>query len=336
MHEIPCPDGYLLAAASPVADGHHALNTYLVRFEEEGWKLATKELNAIRDKRLKVRIWKALLDRLAWLHANNPAGPYFKQFHDLNYAIEAWKLAPFENDLIEILDQTGRLAGIVSPYTVMPHLMTYVEQHGLTPALSAAIRQFDTRTRAVDFYVNQVRLQLFNANLDMLAWRDEWNDIDLTRCWSEQIRADFRAMQGPVRESWRKLLHSIEGDMGVRPSPKWVKNAESQIQAIGADAFEKQLSHWFEPLRSGATVRLSREGSFILRRLMFLAQSLAKPELTARLGEIADVQFKPKKNGEKVIRAAAEAIGKPDPTANPPSAPAMKVIQLLIGPTHDR
>src|SRR6185503_15487015 len=34
MDQIPCPDGYLLDAPSAIADGHHALNQYLVRVEE--------------------------------------------------------------------------------------------------------------------------------------------------------------------------------------------------------------------------------------------------------------------------------------------------------------
>ena len=40
----------------------------------------------------------------------------------------------------------------------------------------------------------------------------------------------------------------------------------------------------------------------------------------AGVGEICEVEFKPKSNGQKVIRAAAEATGKPDPTARPPAA----------------
>ena len=56
--------------------------------------------------------------------------------------IEKWKLSPAEDDLIEILDRTAEIAGFVAPYTPMPHLMAYVEEKGLTPELSAAIRDF--------------------------------------------------------------------------------------------------------------------------------------------------------------------------------------------------
>src|SRR6185436_16619592 len=103
--------------------GHHALNNYLVRFEEAGWKTAGKELSALRDKSLKLRIWKALLDRLEWLRANSPESPYFAHLRDATYRIEEWKLAPTEADLLEILPATEKLAARVRSYTVMPHVM---------------------------------------------------------------------------------------------------------------------------------------------------------------------------------------------------------------------
>jgi hypothetical protein len=67
MHQIPCPDGYLLDAGSPLAAGHHALNQYLVRVEEAGWQTALKEINTTRNKDLKLVTWKALLERMRWL-----------------------------------------------------------------------------------------------------------------------------------------------------------------------------------------------------------------------------------------------------------------------------
>ena len=117
-------------------------------------------------------------------------------------------MSPAEADLIEILDRTADLAGFAAPYTPMPHLMAYVEKNGLTAELSAAIRSFRERVRDQSYTVNQVSLQLFRSRMDMLAWRDEWNEVDLKRCWSEQIRAGFRSLRGAERENWRRLLYS--------------------------------------------------------------------------------------------------------------------------------
>jgi hypothetical protein len=314
MDQIPCPDGYLLDAKSPLAGGHHTLNDYLVRVEDAGWKLAIKEVNAIRDKKRKVRTWLALLERLEWLRANG-SDQYFKQLHDLMYSIEKWKIPLTGPELIEILQRTGRLAGRAIPDAPMPHLMAFVEEHGLTEPLSAAIREFADHIRREKPYVNQVRRQLLNSRLDMLAWQDEWNGIDLKRCWSEQVRADFRLMRGVERENWRRLLHSIHGEEGVTPAPKWLRGAGAVVREIGPAAFSSRTIRWFAPLQPGAAQRLSREGSYLLRAFIWLARHENDPDVMAKVAEIPSVLFQPRTNGEKVVRTAAAASGQPDPGA---------------------
>ena len=320
MDQIPCPDGYLLDAKSVIADGHHALNQYLVRVEEAGWKAALKEVNGIKDKRRKLLIWKALIERMLWLRDNNRQSACLSPLRGLAERIEKWTLAPTEADLIEILARTAEAAGFLAPYPPIPHLFAYIDAKGLTAELAAAIRQFRERVYDDCLVVNQVSLQLFRSRLDMLAWRDEWTPVDLKRCWSEQIRADFHAMHGAERENWRRLLYRIHGDEGTRPAPKWTTEADAAIQKIGPEAFRARLAGWLAPLKKGVTQRLSREGSFVLRSFVWLAQASRDRDLMARVAEISEVEFKPKGNGQKVIRAAAEAVGMPDPTLKPPAA----------------
>jgi hypothetical protein len=319
MDQIPCPDGYLLDVNSAIADGHHALNQYLVRVEEAGWQTAIKEVNGIKDKRRKLAIWKALIERMLWLRDNNRQSACLSPFRGLAERIEKWTLAPAEADLIEILGLTAEAAGFLAPYTPMPHLFAYIDAKGLTAELASAIRKFRERVYVDCLIVNQVSLQLFRSRLDMLAWRDEWTPVNLTRCWSEQIRADFRAMRGAERENWQRLLYSIRGDEGTRPAPKWNTQADASILAIGPEAFRARLIGWLAPLKKGVTQRLSREGSFVLRAFVWLAQASKDPELAMRVAEISEVEFKPKANGQKVIRAAAEAAGLPDLSMKPPA-----------------
>lgn len=342
MDQIPCPDGYLLDAKSPLAQGHHTLNQYLVRVEEAGWQIALKEINAIRDKARKLLIWEALIERLLWLRQNYPDSACLSPLRGLAERIEKWTLSPTQADLIGILDRTGEAAAFVAPYTPVPHLMAYVEEKGLTPELAAAIRNFRARVWDQSYSVNQVSLQLFRSRLDMLTWRDEWNEVDLKRCWSEAIRADFRRMQGAERENWRRLLHSINGDETTRPAPRWLSKAQTHIQAIGPDAFCAAMMKWCKPLQPGHSQPLSREGSFLLRSFIWLAESLSNPELLARVGDISQVEFKPKSNGQKVIRAAAEAIGKPEPIFKPRSVPASfdsliaRALNAVLSPKNPR
>ncbi len=327
MDQIPCPDGYLLDAKSVIAEGHHALNQYLVRVEEAGWQTALKEVNGTRDKRLKLLIWKALIERMLWLRDYNRQSACLSPLRGLAEQIEKWTLAPAEADLIEILARTAEAADFLAPYPPIPHLFAYIDAKGLTDELAAAIRQFRERVYDDRLGVNQTSLQLFRSRMDMLAWRDEWTPVDLKRCWSEQVRADFRAMQGAERENWRRLLYSIHGDEGTRPAPTWSAQAEAAIQKIGPEAVRARLAGWLAPLKKGKTQRLSREGSFVLRAFLWLAQASRDPELAARAAEIAEVEFKPKANGEKVIRAAAEAASialrsnKAEQASTPPHVP---------------
>jgi hypothetical protein len=300
-------------AKSPLADGHHALNQYLVRVEEVGWRLAIAEVNGIRDKRRKLSIWKALLERMLWLRDNNRQSTCLSPLRGLAERIEKWTLSPTRADLVGILEHTAEVAGFLAPYTPTPHLFSYIDVNGLSPELAAAIRRFRERVYDDCLVVNQVSIQLFRSRLDMLAWRDEWTPIDLKRCWSEQVRVDFRAMTGEERENWRRLLYLIHGDEGTRPAPKWSAGAANAVQKIGAESFRARLLSWLTPLRRGATQRLSREGSYILRSFLWLAEATRDNELKGRVAEITGVEFKPKANGQKVIRAAAEIMGVPDP-----------------------
>ncbi len=324
MDQIPCPDGYLLDAASALAEGHHALNQYLVRVEEAGWKTALGEVNRIKDKQRKLLIWKALLERMRWLGDSGSQSACLSPLRGLAERIEKWTLAPSETDLIEILVATAEVAGFLAPYPPMPHVFAYIDAKGLTPELAAAIRTFRERVYDHCLVVSQTSLQLFRSRLDMLAWRDEWTPLDPKRCWSEQIRADFRALQGAERENWRRLLYCIHGDEGSRPAAKWTAQTSAAIERIGPEAFRARLAAWLDPLRKDVPQRLSREGSFLLRSFVWLAQASQDSRLRAKVAEIAEVPFKPKANGQKVIRAAAEAAGLPDPTVpysvQPPAA----------------
>ena len=309
MDAIPCIDGYPLQPGSPLADAHDALNWYLIRADEAGWKTATREVSALRDNSLKLRIWRALLDRLRWLRDNDPHGRSIGRLRDLTNAIEKWSLSVTDEDLRTILRETADMAGTIVPYTPIPHLMAYVADRGLTPALAEAVDDFAARVRGTTYTVNQMQWQLLWSRLDMLAWRNEWNEADPGRCCTEQIRIDFRQMRGTERERWRQLLYSIDGDQGPRPAPRWLTRANELVQELGAAAFSTRMIAWLGSLRRGTNARLSRPGSHVVRALIWVAAPLKDPALMESIAGIPEVRFTPKTNGEKVVRAAAEALG---------------------------
>ena len=85
------------------------------------------------------------------------------------------------------------------------------------------------------------------------------------------------------------------------------------MEAIGCAEFNSRMAGWFSPLRSMSTQRLSREGSYLLRSFVWLAADSKSPDMLAQIRELRAVNFKPASNGEKVVRAAREAIGEPHP-----------------------
>ena len=294
-----------------MAEAHDLLDRYLVRVDEAGWKTALKEVSAVRDKALKLQIWRALLERLALWRETDPQARFVKSLHDLLNAIEKWSLHLTEEDLRSLLRETADLTGIITPYSPMPHLMAYVEAHGLTPALAQAVDEFAGKARQATYTVNQMQWQLLLSRLDMLAWRDEWNDVDAKRCCTERIRIDFRQMQGAERERWRKILHSIDGDQGGRAAPRWLERASAIVEEMPADAFASRMLDWLAPLRRGTTARLSRAGSHVLRALIWIAVPRNDARLMASIAEISEVRFTPRPNGVKILCAAADAVGSP-------------------------
>jgi hypothetical protein len=308
VEQIPCPDGFLLDPRSELAEGHHALNDYLLREEQAGWQTAIKEINGIRDKARKLVIWKALIERMAWLRDDHSRSRHLSSLRGLAERIEKWTLAPSEADLIAILRSTANAGNYLAPNTPIPHVFAYIDAKGLSPEMAAAIREFRELMFDEGLAVNQVSYQLFRSRLDMLAWRDEWTPIDLERCWSERIRADYRAMEGSERKAWRSLLYCIHGDEGTRPSGKWLKETQKAMEAIGRDAFRVKAAEWLGLLKAGSVWRLSREGSHILRAFIWLAEASNEPELLSLLPAIAEVQFKPKANGQKVVKAVRDLV----------------------------
>lgn len=111
---------------------------------------------------------------------------------------------------------------------------------------------------------------------------------------------------------------------GQRPAASWLAQSRKHVEDLGFAEFNTRVMSWFGLLRSASVQRLSREGSFLLRSFVWLAADLKSPDLLAQIREMSGVKFKPESNGQKVLRAAAEALGEPDPTAkqqstHPPS-----------------
>jgi len=97
------------------------------------------------------------------------------------------------------------------------------------------------------------------------------------------------------------------------------------VQELTPAAFAARLTTWLEPLQPGATARLSRAGSHLLRALIWIGATLDDASLETAIARIAGVRFTPKRNGDKVLFAVSDAAGTPPPApaAAPRPVPAL-------------
>src|SRR5215471_10195465 len=261
-------------------------------------------------KRQVVDLVEAILRRYTWLCDHDrevPDGHVSRRgLIDLLRVFYRMKLPLGEADLRMMLDLTGPLLDRIGPEGPVEYVMGYLQEGELTQPLAASLRAFEGHFRSKAG--TGASLQTIGQSLHVLLWLDEWAPLEPSRCWSEAIRRDFRAMTGERRAKWRHLLTHIRGNAPVRMPAGWASGAEAHLAAVGLDDFRDQLSIWFAPFRSDQPLPLSVAGSHVLKGLIWYA-ALTRDEAvkTTALG-LLDVKWKQKRNTEKSM-VALEALG---------------------------
>jgi hypothetical protein len=307
------PDGFLCSRGDPHYAFHVQLNGILVEQGIPGanvYAVAGAGVERLRkqfsDRQL-IELIGVIILRRAWIaqNANDIAQPalWRDRLHYIRAHLYDAKLPFTAADLC-------RLMLVCDAYLrLIPCLVEYFKQHGLTPELSAALRQFRARYHeSVGGVYGQGEHQLGLQRLNMLLWHDEWDELDAEACWSERIRRDYRAMAGERRARWRALLHHIRGDAGSKPPKPWANEAGKRLAAVGIDDFRAMTRGWFDAFRASDPLRLSLAGSHVLKGLLWyvaLAQNAAATEAALWL---LDARWKPKRNVDKAMVALAVVI----------------------------
>jgi hypothetical protein len=122
---------------------------------------------------------------------------------------------PFSaNDLIAML-QGHRKHRALWSFGPEELLVAYVETHDLSPVLAAELSNFQAELTGLPGgmkYQNQAGYQVAVQHVHMLLWHDESDPLDFSRCWSEAVRRDLRAMSGARRAHWKALFRHIKGN----------------------------------------------------------------------------------------------------------------------------
>jgi hypothetical protein len=183
--------------------------------------------------------------------------------------------------------------------------MEYIQENDLTPELCQSLHNFQANLREVGSVAS---MQSLRQRLHTLLFMDEWEPLNPSKCWSESIRRDFRAMEGERKKHWRRLLKHIRGNAPKRMPPAWAREASERLAAVGIDDFNQQLEQWFAPFRSGEPLALSIPGSHVLKGLVWYVAVSGDETAKQTALWLLDVRWKQKRNKEKAM-TALEVLG---------------------------
>jgi hypothetical protein len=252
----------------------------------------------------------AWLDRVDWLreHDAELRDAHLERIKlvDLLRTLHTVKKLPCtEADLRMMLDLTTPLLDYIEPDGPVDRVMEYVQENDLTPELCQSLHNFQANLREVG---SVATMQSLRQRLHTLLFMDEWDPLKPSKCWSEAVRRDFRAMEGERKAHWRRLLKHIRGNAPKRMPRSWAQEASKRLAAVGIDDFNRQLAVWFAPFRSGEPLPLSIPGSHVLIGLVWYVAVSGDETAKQTALWLLDVKWKQKRNMEKAM-TALEALG---------------------------
>lgn len=261
-------------------------------------------------KRQIIDLIEAILKRYAWLREHDAeisnAHQERLKLVDLLRTLQTVKKLPCtEADLRMMLDLTAPLLDYIDPDGPVDHVMEYVKQNDLTPELCQSLHNFQSNLREVGSVAS---MQSLRQRLHTLLFMDEWEPLKPSKCWSEAIRRDFRAMEGERKTHWRQLLKHIRGNAPKLMPPAWAREASDRLADVGIDDFNQQLALWFAPFRSGEALPLSIPGSHVLKGLVWYVAVSGDETAKQTAMWLLDVKWKQKRNMEKAM-TALEVLG---------------------------
>jgi hypothetical protein len=266
---VPGPDGFLAAADDPLQPAHHRIDEYLLGEElrPATYSSDVSTWRKLPKRELAAQI-QALLYRIMWLYRHDAelssAHVARLQLAKLLSVLYSIKAIYTETELRSFLDLTTPLLGSIEPYGPVEAAVEYLRHRDMTPELCKSLRNFQENLRE-EMSINQASMQSLRQQLHMLLWLDEWEPLDPTRCWSNCIRRDLRAMSGERGARWRVLVKHIRGNAPVRMPAAWARDAEARLADVGIVDFRESIHLWFAPFRSGQALPLTVAGSHVLK-----------------------------------------------------------------------
>jgi len=125
--------------------------------------------------------------------------------------------------------------------------------------------------------------------------------------WADTVNAELAAMPDSQRSAWLDLFtHALTATSG-KPSAKWLKSAESLLDAFGRERFTDALLRWVPVLATGRSVPLlceylggsrdvngvlNEENATVLKGLVWMVPFVAGPDLARAMGALAVTSYR--------------------------------------------
>jgi hypothetical protein len=306
------PDGFLVTSEAPDYPSQVLLSDYLRERQASGAAGLERTLPRFRKQLSKpqlVELIRAIHARIAWIaeHDRELSEPRLWQdfLAQLARNLYAANLPFGEGDLIALLEGHRKYQALWS-FGPEELLVAFIATHDLLPELAAELRQYQADLLGFPGgmkYQSQASYQVATQHVHMLLWHDENDPLDVSRCWSDRVRRDVRAMTGARREHWKQLLRHIKGNASAKPSNSWLKEADQRLRHVGLEDFRQCVCGWLAAFGSEQPQRLTVAGSHILRGLLWYAALAQDPSLSAAALRLLDANWTSKRNIDKAMVA---------------------------------
>ncbi len=317
MQVIAGPDGYVATTEAADYPFQVILTEHLSDRKTTGDGALERVLPKLRKtlgKKDLVALIRAIHERIGW-HAAHEAelahGPRWQVcLAQLARNLYAPALPFAEADLIALLESHRKHSSLWS-FGPEELLGAYLEPNDLSPALAGELRRYQADLIGSPGgmkFQSQASYQSAVQQVHMLLWWDESDALNAAECWSDRVRADFRAMTGDRRARWRGALGHIKANSSAKPSPAWLKGAAQHLAGLGADEFRDRFVAWFQPFAGDEPQRLSVAGSHVLRGLLWYAGVARDAALAGPALALLDTRWKAKRNVDKAMVALTAVL----------------------------
>jgi hypothetical protein len=204
-----------------------------------------------------------------------------------------------KEDLLAILEwctKGGHHASLLGPFgPIVRAVERYIAKHSVDPELREVLTRFAAELRSS--HIKENRRLATTVEQFCAGHAGESIPLAPSEVWTDVVHADLTERGRETRLKWAELLSHALGATSARPSAKWLDTARQLVDAIGGDDVQDALLRWFPLVAQGRTIQslaayagdtrrygelMDEENATVLRGLLWLVQTLPRPEVLAR------------------------------------------------------